>query len=1256
MIGQPTIPRLSFPPELPISAHADALTALLREKQVVIVCGDTGSGKTTQLPKIALAAGRGRRGLVGCTQPRRLAALAMARRVAEELGGEVGGFVGCQHRFEKSVSKDTRVKFMTDGILLAETRSDPLFRAYDTLIIDEAHERSLNIDFLLGIIKRLLPKRPDLRVVISSATLDAEKFSAFFDNAPVVAIPGRLHPIELRWRPCEEDEEDLPRRAADAVDELMQSGDGDMLVFLSGERDIRDTQEVLKGRNLPRTEIIPLLASLSAGEQQRAFRTGPNRRIILSTNVAETSLTLPGIRYVIDTGVARIKRYNPRTQVQRLQVEPISQASAKQRMGRCGRLGPGICIRLYGEDDFAKRDAHTAPEITRSALAAVILSLLDLRLGDIESFPFIDPPSGAMVREGYRALLELGAIEPAPRKPDAGPADVPSVRLTSVGRQLAHLPLEPHVARMILAAEREGNLRDTLTVVAALACDDPRNRPMAKQDEADIKHRPFLRGTSDFSGLLALWSWYDAETKGGSQTVARRLCKTHFLSYPRMRDWIDLRGQLEKMARGMELAVESAAGGEAALHRALLAGLLGRIGRRDPETGDYRGGRGVVFSLFPGSGLLKVKPKRLQPGERPPRRMPEDLPTSRDWIMAAELVETSRLFARTVACIDPDWIEPIARHLCKYHHHSPWWDADLGFARVRERVTLNGLVLAENRVRDYTRINPAEARALFIREGLVQGLLAKPPVFLKPNLDRTAALREIEEKTRRHGELLDEERLYAHYDAALPPTIACLRDLVDWFNRAAPDARERLLLTDADFPVPDAESHDFPDQVVLGGKTFPLAYRHAPGEEDDGVTCTVPADRLRLLAGWRHDWLVPGLIDDKLRGMLDVLPTKLRRLLIPTVDTLAACRPRLKPTEPLAVAFARAIEATRSVRIDPNEFWNEDNLPDHLRMRFRVLDPAGKELGKGRNLDLLVRLFASAPQPASPAAAPAKGTSWIFGTLPEQIETGHAGWAIVRYPALVDETDGVAVRDFADAGEASQHHVKGLCSLFAFALGKSWKSATHAPSLSKPVLAFLKSAEIDPESLGKEIAGLTLRDLFIEEQPPIRDAATFDQRLKACGGLAQQRLTEWTRLIVAILHETAQLEQTVEKTTGVLPRTIDDLLDQLAWLVFPGFIATVPTATLRLYPRYLEAARLRLERARGNPGGDIRKLDELAPHWQRYRQLAECAPKPRHNPVKLADYRWLVEAYRISLFAQELRSPIPVSAKRLDTLWQEILA
>ncbi|MDX9866637.1 MAG: DUF3418 domain-containing protein [Kiritimatiellia bacterium] len=1284
------------PPDLPISAHAGEIAAALRAHPVVIVSGDTGSGKTTQLPVIALAAGRGRRGLIGCTQPRRLAALAMARRVAEAFGQEPGGFVGYHHRFDRRLAPDTVVKFMTDGILLAETRRDRLFRAYDTLILDEAHERSLNIDFLLGLIRRILPRRPDLRVIISSATLDVERFAAFFAPAPVIAVPGRLHPIETRWRPPAETEEaDLPRQIADACDELIAAGPGDILVFLPGERDIRDTAELLTGRRLPQTEIIPLLASLPAGEQQRAFRLSPNRRIILSTNVAETSLTLPGIRYVVDSGLVRLSRYHARTQVQRLQIEPVSRASANQRRGRCGRLAPGICVRLYGEEDFRRRDAFTPPEIQRTSLAGVLLTMLDLNLGEIEAFPFLDPPSPAMIRDGYRELDMIGALEVVesqvgtpprgvresmpetvgrfgePSLPDNPNSRVTSTlelqnprtselspyRLTPLGRRLARLPIEPAYARMLLAAHQEKALADALIVVASLECDDPRQRPLGKQAEADRAHARFLSPLSDFAARIRLWRWYREQTARASHTAARRLCKAHYLSYPRMRDWIELRDQLERLCQTLQLDTASCAGGDAGLHRALLAGLLGNIGKLDPETREYRGARGIHFALFPGSGLAKAK----DPVRAAPAQTPRAKPLSREWVMAGELVDTSRLYARTAARIDPAWIEPAARHLCKSSFHSAAWDPVRGFVRVSERVTLFGLVLVEGRTRDYSRINPADARELFIREGLVAGSFPQPvPAFLQANLARSRALQDAEAKTRQYGALFDPETAYAFYDARLPADLCNAAALRQWLARQ-PEASGTLTLRDADLPPARDLSQEFPDAILLGGNRLALTYRHAPGEPDDGITCRVPVPLLPLAGAWSSDWLVPGALDGKLRWMVSVLPSKIRRLLLPLDETLAMCRSRLIPGRgPLAIAFADALYAARGVRV-PSGIWREEVVPDPLRMRFAVVDEQGVTIGTGRNLQTLTALFAQdAARPA--AAAPPAGpwhrdglTDWDFGDLPAQVDIGKAGWPVIHFPALTDSGDTVSLRLFADPAAAAAAHEQGLVRLFAIVLGKEGKRVLQP--LSLPKAAALAAGQLDrsPATLGREAGTAALRETFTAGQPAVRDGRAFRERLETerhrLYGLHAAR----SRQVVAILCAVSETEALL-RATPLTPAASDDLRDQLAWLVFPGFAEALSSARLERLPCYLEACRVRIQRAAGNPAADSRRQAEIEPFWQQYTRHALLDAPPRHDRLLLEEYRWMVEEFRVSLFAQELRTPAPVSAKRLAALWERVFA
>jgi ATP-dependent helicase HrpA len=1221
------MPAIAFPEALPITAFREPIQQALRDHQVIIVCGDTGSGKTTQLPKMALQLGRAAEGrLIGCTQPRRLAAVTVARRVAEEFGEPVGGLVGYQHRFERRLGRASRIKFMTDGILLAETRASPLLEAYDTLIIDEAHERSLNIDFLLGLVKRILPRRPGLRVVVSSATLDAGRFSDFFGGAPTLSIPGRLHPIEIRYREPGDDDPDLPRLIAQSVEELVSAGPGDILVFLPGERDIREAAAALTGRRLPGTTIIPLMASLPVAEQQRAFQPADGRRVILSTNVAETSVTLPGIRYVIDSGLARISRYVHRTQVQRLQIEAVSQASARQRAGRCGRVGPGICIRLYDEADYQRRDPYTDPEILRSSLAGVILTMLDLGLGDITQFPFLDPPAPAMIREGLRELDELGAVRLAP---DGG-----MPKLSTVGWQLAKMPVEPRLARMLLAGHREEALRDALTVVASLACDDPRRRPIEQQAEADRAHAAWQTPASDFAALLKLWRWWDDATRGASQQVARRLCREHFLSFAKMREWRDLRDQIEKLCRRLGLAVESDRGGDDGLHRALLTGLLGRIGHRDPEAGDYRGARGLRFSVFPGSGLFKRQP---------------------EWLMAGELVDTSRLYAREAASIDPRWIEGLAGDRCKRSYHSPAWDAEHGFVRATERVTLFGLVIVEGRRCDYTRIEPAVCRDLFIRHGLVAGDFPRPPPLVRENQELLAAIRLREEKRRRQGQLLDEERLVAFFDGRLPPDINSADALRTWLRRAPRAETETLRLKPDEWMVDDDATAGFPDTLRIGESRLPLAYRHAYGEEDDGITCTVTREEAPLLRRWPADWLVPGALPEKVQWMLGRLAVSQRRVLGPMDEAVSRCLGRLRPgREPLTMALAGLLQETFGVRV-ADGLWPEEQMPPHLRVRFVVVDEKGTTLAAGRDLEAVLREAGVVEM----AAAPAAGTEpwrqdglvgWTCGSLPEQVDVGRAGWPLVNYPALQDQGASVSLRLFAEPVQARTVHHDGVRRLLLLALGSEARRLARLPAWPVQAGFFLRQIGYAPEQVADDLALALVADVFLDGQSDVRTPEAFAARLEQGRVQLAAAHREWQTLVTGIIALATERHAALNQFNGS-PAAVADMQEQLAWLVFPGFVRYVPRARLQHYFRYFEAQRLRLERLAVNAAADARKMAEVAPFWARYLDLATADPPRRHDRLALDEYRWMVEAFRISCFAQELKAPCPVSAKRLEAQW-----
>ncbi len=1268
----------NYPPELPVCEHREEILAALRTHPVVIVCGDTGSGKTTQLPKMAWEIGnrgegtgnRRRNRRIAVTQPRRLAAVTMAERVAEELKCEVGGLVGFRHRFGRKISSDTRIEFMTDGVLLAETRFDPLLRAYDTIIVDEAHERSLNIDFLLGILKRILERRRDLKVIVSSATLDAAHFSGFFGDAPVISVPGRLYPIEIGYRPPPEDEErDLPRDVAAAVAELPAKDD--ILVFLPGERDIRETADYLTDVRGGYDDIIPLLASLPAAEQRRAFRSSPRRRIILATNVAETSVTIPGIRAVIDSGLARISRYVHRTQVQRLQIEPISQASARQRTGRCGRLGPGICLRLYSEEDFSSRDAYTAPEVLRSSLAGVILTMLDLRLGDIEKFPFLDPPKPTMVREGLRELLELGAIRRGIG--DQGSGIRGEVELTDIGKKLAKIPVEPRLARMLLAGSRNAVLSSVIPLVAALSCDDPRRRPIDEKEKADQQHAKFRVPGSDFLGTLKLWQWWSDETKDLSQSKARKLCKTNYLSYPKMREWRDLVRQLSDLSRKLGLegfeGLESLGGlgslddedFSARLHMSLLSGLLGRIGRYDEEERDYRGAHGLRFALHPSSVLAK-KDKRGRRGERD--RSQSNNPNNQtikqsvpSWIVAGELVDTSRLFARNAAVIDVRWLEPVAGTICKHSYHSPEWDPHSGFVRATEQVTLYGLVIVPARRCDFSRIDPVVSREVFIRRGLIDGEFPKPPPPVRANQQLLEALRRRAERARR-PEFFDADRLFAHFDKVIPKDICSADALRKWL--AHPSTKHQAPSTDfvlrkSDWwPSETAADRDFPDSLRIAGKTLLLTYRHTPDDpENDGVTCSVRRSDASVLRLWRSDWLVPGLLPEKLLWMLGTLPSALRRILTPLDDSVAILLSMLKPgSESLESAVRSAVHERWALRI-PENAWDWSKLPRHLQMRFHIRDDAtGKTLVLSRDLEEVLGGGKDDRQGLETKDGRPQ-TEWTFGEIPAKQTDRNSGWATVSYPALRDEGGGVTLKLYADPAKAAEAHAAGVTRLLTLALAKSTTIPFRRSRIGFDAALYLKDIGYEDDRIAADLLAGAIRETLVRNRPEVRTAEEFESRLAEDRSAIVKTQAEMTAILIESAATATKLHGLMED--GRIPEeTKDSVSAQIAWLLFRGFPRTVPLATLRHYKRYLRGAQIRLERARLSPAADLKKEVLFAPYWAQYREAAKPEYAAEVNSAALADYRWMLEEYRVSIFAQELHTPEPVSPKRLDAKWADV--
>ncbi len=1188
------------PQMLPVLEYGREFCDLLEANRVVVVCGETGSGKTTQLPRIAFEAGfagKGRR--IVCTQPRRIAATSVAARVASEMGCEVGSTVGFRHRYEKKVSAETRIVFATDGILLAETRSDPLLRAYGVVMIDEAHERSLNIDFLLGILKRILEKRRDLKVVISSATMDAGAFSSFFGGAPVLSVPGRLFPVETRYMSgTDDDDGDLPGDVLKALCEVPP--DSDTLVFLPGEREIRETSDRIAGSGLfPRDEIIPLMASLGAGETERAFRLSPRRRIILSTNVAETSLTVPGIRCVIDSGLARIPRYVHRTQVQRLQIERISRASARQRAGRSGRVAPGLCLRLYSEEDFNSREEWTPPEILRTSLAGVILSMLDLKLGSVETFPFLDPPKGAMIREGYRELLELGAVRRASRGGE--------IELTGTGKSLARIPLEPRFARMILAASDLAVLPRALPIVASMACEDPLRHPVDEREKANAAHAQFRTDGSDFLGILRLWRWWDGLCRDSSQSQLRKTAKKNYVSYRRMREWRELVRQLEKLSASMHLDLNSPDGGDDALHKALMSGLIGKIGKFDPQTKDYMGVHAVRFNLHPSS----VFSKKGSDGRK----------TRPEWVMASELVDTSRLYARNVAAVDADWIEQVAGDVVKRHWYSPFWDAESGFVRVYEKTTLYSLVVADGRLRDFSRIDPAECRRIFILHALVNGEFRDPPAAVRRN---AAILAEARQRAvwMRNPSLFDEDRAVAYFDRVVPEGIVSAGALRKWLARN-PSASFAL---DRKEWLGDAGGGDprFPQSIKIGKARIKLFYGPQTGG-DEGMTAEVSKECAAALKLWRYDWLVPGALPEKVGYMLLSLPSSARRALPPADETLAIVLPMLDSSQgSLARQLAKAVSERFGLRL-PAEVFESMQMPPRFSVCFRITDRDGRVIACSRNLDEALEaagVAASAGGLAADGSLSGKFVKWDFGDLPPFSSPVRSASSVVHFKALCDEGDGVSVKLFKDRDAARVSHERGVLRLMQLAIAPKGGSA--------PFFAAAREAAI---------AGL----------PDILSAADFQTRLRERRGEISRLEREISTLEKDVMAEARKVSL---ESLPLAEEIRSDIATQVSWLTFPEFVKTVPYRSLKSYGRYFRAIGVRMSRARTNPSGDRGKMSRFAPYWNRYVETATGSGARIVDRAAFADYRWMLEEYRVSLFAQELGTAYPASPNRLDALWR----
>ena len=1273
---------ISFPPALPVSARREEIAAALQSHQVVIVCGETGSGKTTQLPKIALQRGRagGIRGLIGHTQPRRIAASSVAKRIAQELNSPLGEVVGFKVRFQDRLQPGASVKLMTDGILLAETQRDPLLRAYHTLIIDEAHERSLNIDFLLGHLKQILPQRPELKVIVTSATIDAERFAGHFASpaaaAPVIMVSGRLFPVEQRWRPFEERRDfNLDHAIADAVDELWRDGGpGDILVFLPGEREIREAADHLR-KHLAQVqkgiqpEILPLFARLSQQEQERVFEAGSGRRIVLATNVAETSLTVPGIRYVIDSGLSRVKRYSYRSKVEQLQVEPISQAAANQRAGRCGRVANGICIRLYDEADFAQRPRFTDPEILRSSLAGVILRMKSLRLGSVEDFPFLEAPPKKAIADGYALLGELNAVDDANE-------------LTAIGQALARLPLDPRVGRMILEARERQCLHEVLIIASALSGQDVRDRPLEHQQAADEKHKKFDDEKSEFIGILKLWKWIEegrgAHGHAGAGSDSHKLSnrqqeqrlRDSFVNVRRVREWRDIHSQLHTVVAEHGWRLNGTSATYEQIHLAMLAGLLGNVGLKSDDDEWYLGARGIKFWRHPGAHLSK-KPGR--------------------WLVAAELVETTRLYGRGLAAIEPQWLPGIAGHLLKTQLLEPHWEKKAGEVIALERATLYGIVIYSNRRVNYGNVDPAAAREIFIREALVGGEWDTRLPFLAHNRKLIAQVEELEHKSRRQDVLVDDELIFAYYDQQLPQDVCSGPSLERWLREAMKMQPRLLMLTRDELMRHEAAgitTAAFPKTLRLGGIDCEASYLHEPGDPKDGVTVTVPIYALNQVSDERCEWLVPGMLKDKVLALLKTLHQRPRSRLVPLpayADEFVATTTFAQGA--LLDALLKAVRERTQLAVQRNDFKLEQLAP-HLLMNFRIVDEHGRQLGTGRHLASLkaelgglartafqalasVKLPAAAPRPAEAAQGepPRRGvkaelaarptavaespryTGWSFGELPELMEIRRGAQSLVGFPALVDCGDGVEIEVFDEPAVAAARHRAGLRRLVALQIKEPLRYLErNIPDLQKMAAAYMGLGTL--EELREQIIALALDRAFLVEPLPT-DEAAFKRRIDE----GRSRLTliaqEVARLAGQLLVEYGNAQRKLKDSRP--PKEVaDDIQAQLQRLMPKRFMLAAPYAQLQHMVRYLKAVTLRLDKLKADPARDAVRLAELRPLEQRWlRRLNELKGAA---DARLDEYRWLLEELRVSFFAQELRTPQPVSAKRLDRAWAQLVS
>ena len=1228
--------KIVFPSNLPVTEKKQEIYNAIEKNQVVIIAGETGSGKTTQIPKICLELGLGVKGYIGHTQPRRLAARSVANRIAEELNTEIGQLVGYKVRFSDQVSDTTLIKLMTDGILLAEIQKDKLLLQYDTIIIDEAHERSLNIDFILGYLKQLLPKRPDLKVIITSATIDVERFSEHFNQAPIIEVSGRTYPVEVRYRPPiydNEDDKEANKNSdfqpiIDAIDELSKESAGDILIFLTGEREIRDLADTLNKLELRHTDILPLFARLSASEQNRIFQPHSKRRIVLATNVAETSLTVPGIKYVIDSGLARISRYSYRTKVQRLPIEPISQASANQRKGRCGRTSDGICIRLYDEQDFLSRPEFTEPEILRTNLASVILQMTFLGLGDIAAFPFVEAPDSKYIRDGIRLLEELGAIFTKHHH----------YHLTEIGKILAQLPIDPRLARMLVEARRLGCTKEVMIVTAALSIQDPRERPFDKQQASDEKHKRFADKESDFVSLINLWNYIQEQQNLLSGNQFRKLCQKEYLNYLRIREWQDVYTQIRQTIKQLSFPINSQPADYRSLHVALLSGLLSHIGQKEIEKNEYLGARNIKFAIFPNSVLFKTQPK---------------------WCIASELVETTRLWGRTVAKIEAEWIEPIAKHLVKYSYSEPRWSKKQGATIANEKVTLFGLPIVQNRIVNYSRIDPTLSRSLFIRHALVEGDWITNHKFYKQNQKLINEVEDLEHKSRRQDILIDDDELFTFYEQRIDKSVVSAKHFDNWWKqkqKSSPDFLnfEKQMLINQSAQLIDL--NQFPDFWSQNHLKLPLSYEFNIGHKRDGVTVTIPIDLLNQIKNEGFDWQVPGFRKDLIISLIKSLPKSLRRSLVPAPNYAEAFLTRVTSMKfPLLESMQNEFRKMTGVQIT-SEDWQLDQVPEHLKMTFSITDNQGKEIAFGKDLDLLKEQLKAKIQSALSSLTAKKSanpieinnlTDWTFGTLPTVYEEKQKNYTVKAYPAIVDDHKSVSIKLVDNKIEQQRLTKLGLRRLLILNIPSPIKYLHEKlPNKSKLGLYFNSFGTV--LSLIDDCIACGIDYLIEKNDKPIQTAEQYQQLLDYTKAHINQVVVEIAKQVESILTLHFNINKKLKGRVDLsLAFALSDIKNQLNHLVYKGFVSQSGYDKLNDIYRYLSAIEKRIEKLMLNMAKDRQSMNIIEEIQNYYHHFLNSLSKNQQLENRVVEIRWMIEELRVNLFAQQIGTPYPISAKRI---------